>query len=167
MDGKTTERRRATTTTATTIVADDAEARLTAVIFYRLQDLLPPLSLSHSSSLWNNTGYVDLDGFRVGGVVFCNLWREQSTCTLTYSTYCRYSFLCSQNLLSAFHNAQSGPPSGAKNLCTLRCGLAGAQPDHLCIVLYHNTRRRKTRDVDGWRLHDLGGRRVAAVADAA
>jgi hypothetical protein len=45
MDGKTTERRRGATTTATAtkIVADDAEARLTAIVLYRLQDLVPPL----------------------------------------------------------------------------------------------------------------------------
>jgi hypothetical protein len=46
--------------------------------------------------------------------------------------------------------------------------MPAAQPDHLCIVLYHNVvGQRKTPDVDGWRRHDLGGRRVAAVPNAA
>jgi hypothetical protein len=37
----------------------------------------------------------------------------------------------------AVHNAQSGPLTGAKNLCAV-AALPAAQPDHLIIVLYHN-----------------------------
>jgi len=47
------------------------------------------------------------------------------------------SYLLRSAKLCAVHNAQSGPPSGAKFLCAV-VALPAAQPDHLCVILYHN-----------------------------